>query len=129
MVGHEKPHQLQGSRGDSWSLAPFHRWRPRLGSRAHPARVVVPLDHVTKAEKRSDATHLKKLPNPLRLNYLSRPLSSQWLRIITCQATHLSLNNYLLFAKMPVVAGPPAAGPSTFDKSMLLTTRYTYIYR
>jgi hypothetical protein len=84
----------------------------------------------------SDAIRLKKLPNPLRDTVA---LEAHYYNHISCVQLELCLLFFLIsnphsplttFFKMPVVAGP-AAGPSTFDKSMSTFTapiHYNTVY-
>lgn len=129
MAGHRV--QLHGE-GGSWSPAPFHHRRPRHEITCS-ARVA-PLDARDQGGdgSESDAIRLKRLPNPLRITF---PLEAHYYNHISFVQLELHLLFYLAFNphnplatsfKMPVVAGPPAAGPSTFDKSMSTPTPVYY---
>lgn len=104
------------------------------GMRSRAVHVWHPLDARDQSGdgSESDAIRLKKLPNPLRITFA---LEAHYYKHISFAKLELRLLFYLTFfphntpttsSNMPVVAGPPAAGPSTFDKSMSTLTLIYY---
>lgn len=104
------------------------------GMRSRAVHVWHPLDTRDQSGdgRESDAIRLKKLPNPLRITFA---LEAHYYKHISFAKLELRLlfhltshphNTLITSFKMPVVAGPPAAGPSTFDKSKSTLTPIYY---